>query len=805
MKYFFGICLWICSLSVWGQMITAPAPLTIEANASNVDAGDFVVNWANNTDQLLVSLSLDYHNGATLSLPTTTGLTKNYGYNSWTGVSSIVFYGTRDNINAGLAAMTISMGSVKTAVKINIEVSNYDASYIYNPTNKHYYKFISGAVTYTSAKSGATGQAAFKGKSAYLATITSQAENDFINNNISQNNIWVAISDAVTEGQWILDAGPEANTNIWNTNVAGITNTTYTSYAATGNTVSGQYTNWCANEPNNSDGSRNGEDCAVAKSGGATCWNDLADGNSSGISGYLIEFSEDFPAGSSYTGVYATYAVHNNDIAFTLATANNTTLNSSTVSNYPNLFGGLQINTGNTVTLNSSTTLNTNKIIFNGTGKLVLTDNTSKWTPGTASTSNTFVHSPTTNSTPNYWSVTSAWNYSTGSTGAGDPFYENAPYPGSGLALHQTPYLNSPQGWSAQANNTSQYLTLSYPVPVYMTGVVTQGRAYSGNQWVATGNIDVSLDGTNWMNVLSGATFNTNSTDAVTVLFPTVVYAKYVRFNPQTYVNHTTMRMGAIIKSTPYISDGLVLHLDAGNLSSHNGTSTTWKDLSSSANHGTLTNGPTYNLPNRGFVSFDGVDDYMNGVAIPSTSGNNSRTVMVWYKSTANKNTILLDKGAVTDDKSEQLVLVYTNGAGAGAGSYPPTNNGGIAVCFWGSDLIYPIAAATLFDGNWHFVAYTYDNSNTSVRICFDGNFATSVYQWNTSAWSTNNSKPFVLPRVQNTTNNPYWIGQSRAAFWGYGGTFSNVNIPLLQIYNRALTEAEILTNYNATRARYGR
>jgi hypothetical protein len=102
-------------------------------------------------------------------------------------------------------------------------------------------------------------------------------------------------------------------------------------------------------------------------------------------------------------------------------------------------------------------------------------------------------------------------------------------------------------------------------------------------------------------------------------------------------------------------------------------------------------------------------------------------------------------------------------------------------------------------------VAYTYDNSNTSVRICFDGKFAASVYQWNTSAWSMNTSKPFVLPRTQNTTNNPYLIGQSRAAFWGYGGTFSNVSIPLLQIYNRALTEAEILTNYNATRARYGR
>ena len=786
MKYFFGIYLWLCSLSVWGQMITAPAPLTIEANASNVDAGDFVVNWANTTDQILVSISLEYHNGATFSLPVTTGLTLNTGYTSWTGITSIVFYGTRNNINTALAAMTMSMGSVKTAVKINLEVAFYDSNYKYNPNNKHFYRYVAGNITYANAKTGAATYS-YMGKTGYLLTITSENENNFVNNNISGTNIWLALTDVTSEGNWIIDAGPELGTQIKTSNGQ-----------LTGN-IAGQYNNWCGGEPNDA----NNEDYATTKWNGGTCWNDLPNSWSE-VQGYVVEISDDFPAGSAYTGVYATYTVHNNDIAYTLASANNTTLNSTTISNYPNLFGGLQINPGNTVTLNSSTTLNTNKIIFNGTGKLVFTDNTSKWTPGTSNSSNTFIHSPTTNSTPNYWSVTSSWNYVSGSTGVGDPFYENAPYPGTGLALHQTPYLNSPQGWSAQANNTSQYIQLSYPVPVYMTGLVTQGRAYNGGQWVTTANVDVSLDGVTWTNVLSGATFNANSTDAVTVLFPSVVYAKFVRLNPTAWNGHITMRMGAIIKSTPSISDGLVLNLDAGNLISHNGTSTTWRDLSSSANHGTLTNGPSYNIANRGFVSFDGVDDFVNGVAIPTTSGNNSRTVMVWYRSTANKNIALLDKGAITVDNAEQLFIAYTNGVGVGAGSYPPTNTGGIAVCFWGNDLIYPIAATTLFDGNWHFVAYTYDNSNTSVRICFDGKFATSVYQWNTS-WTTNNSKPFVLPRSINTTNNPYLIGQTRAAYWGYGGTYSNVNIPMIQIYNRALTEAEILTNYNATRTRYGR
>ena len=518
--------------TVFGQMITAPAPLIIEANASNVDAGNFIVNWANNTDNLLVSLSLDYHNGATLSFPTTTGLTRNYGYSTWTNFSSIVFYGTRDNVNIGLAAMTISMGSMKTAVRINIEVSQYDPSYVYNPVNKHFYKFVSGAVTYTNAKSGASAQASFKGKTPYLATITSQAENDFINNNLSYTNIWVAMSDAATEGRWVFDAGPEATTNFWNTSVAGITNTTYTSYASSGTTVTNQYSNWCSGEPNNSDGGRNGEDCVVAKSGGATCWNDLADGNTGSVSGYLVEISADYPAGSDYTGVYSNYTVHNNDMAYTLNSGS--TLSTAMVSNKPNLFGGLQVNDGHTVTLPTATTLNTNKMVFSGTGKIVFTDATSKWTPGTTSASSTIIHSPSTNDTPLYWSVSDVWN--------NDAFAY-----WSGTYGHYTPWINSVQGWSAIAGSQGHSITLNCNIPTYITGIVTQGRQNMG-QWVTQANVEVSLDNTNWTTIFTNANLNTDQTTQVNLLFPTVQYAKYVRVTPTNWIGHPSMRLGLLIK-----------------------------------------------------------------------------------------------------------------------------------------------------------------------------------------------------------------------------------------------------------------
>ena len=511
----------LASGTVLGQMITAPTSLSFEANATNVDPGDFVVNWANNTENILVSVSLDYHSGARLSFPTTTGLSLNTGYTTWSSVSSIVFYGTKNNINNALAAMTLSMGSIKTAVRINIEVSNYDANYYYNPTNKHFYKYVlDSQVTYPNAKSRASNNT-FKGKTGYLVTITSQSEQDFINTNISGNNIWIALSDAATtvDGTWKIDAGPELGTVIKTQN------------GPTAGNIAGQYNNWCSGEPN---GDNHSEDYAVAKWNGGTCWNDLSATNSGGVSGYIVEISADYPTVSDYTGVYSSYIVHNNDMAFTLSSGN--TLSTAIVSNKSNSFGGLQINNGHTYTVNSATTLNTNKLILSGTGKIVFVDATSKWTPGTSSSTNTFTHSPSTNSNPTYWSASSVW--------AGDAFgvYD-------GTYGHYTPWINSIQAWSTGSNTSNQWIVLNYNVPTYITGIQTQGRQNMG-QWVTTAKIEVSIDGVTWKTVKDNATMNSDSNTIINVLFPNVEYAQYVRVTPATngFYGHPSMRMGLLIK-----------------------------------------------------------------------------------------------------------------------------------------------------------------------------------------------------------------------------------------------------------------
>ncbi len=753
MKQLLLICCLIWSTRTFGQMITAPSPTTIEANASNVDVGDFVVNWANTTDNILISLSLEYQSGATLSLPTTTGLTRNPGYSTWTNFTSLVFYGKKTDVNTALAAMTLSMGSIKTAIKINIEVSSYNSDYLYNPTNKHFYKYVSSAaVSYASAKSGASGNT-FKGKTGYLVTVTSQSEQDFLTNNIVGNNIWIALTDVTTEGTWIIDAGPELGTIIKTQN------------GQTAGNIAGQYNNWCGGEPNDA----SNEDYAVTKWGGGTCWNDV-NGSNSSVAGYIVEISDDFPAGADYTDVYTSYIVHNNELAYTLSSA--TSISSSSISNLHNLSGGLSINNSHTITLPDNTIIKSNKIVFNGTGKLVLSTSNSKWTPENSSANNTIVYSPSVNTNPISWASSGAW--------VGDSFYANAPYNSPITGYHLTPWLGSPQGWSSIAQDVNQYITLNYPIPAYIAGIATQGRQNSA-QWVKSADIDVSLNGTDWTNVLTNATLNTDQNTLVTTLFSAPIYTKFVRLKTTRttdWYGHATLRMGLLIKSylPNIITNGLRLRLDAAESSSYAGSGTRWSDIGSNAFPFTLVNGPTYNAA--GFFDFDGTNDY---AVIAHTSA---------LKPTA----------AIT---TEQWISADNWAAGTSEIDYrcslSCTESGGYSNNIWsntftsylwaGGAYRRPTASVSGFTG-WHHFVTTFDGR--FVRLYVDSQIKSTVDIGSVNqVIGYNNSNSIIIGAEASGSTTPsgsYWDGK----------------IGTTLIYNRALTAAEVLQNFNNTKSKFG-
>jgi hypothetical protein len=69
--------------------------------------------------------------------------------------------------------------------------------------------------------------------------------------------------------------------------------------------------------------------------------------------------------------------------------------------------------------------------------------------------------------------------------------------------------------------------------------------------------------------------------------------------------------MGGFANNAPIVTNGLVLYVDAGNNNSYPESGTTWTDLIG-GNNGTLTNGPTYNSGNGGYIDLDGSNDLVN-------------------------------------------------------------------------------------------------------------------------------------------------------------------------------------------------
>jgi hypothetical protein len=143
-----------------------------------------------------------------------------------------------------------------------------------NPATGNYYQFISATgITWAQAKAEAE-QRTLNGQRGYLATITSQAENDFIKAQISGDG-WIGASDETTEGTWVWATGPEAGQQFWNGN-------------GSGSPVNGMYNNWdtTTSEPNDA----GGEDYAYMINANGK-WNDYPTASMSSIKGYIVEYN----------------------------------------------------------------------------------------------------------------------------------------------------------------------------------------------------------------------------------------------------------------------------------------------------------------------------------------------------------------------------------------------------------------------------------------------------------------------------------------------------------------------------------
>jgi hypothetical protein len=243
------------------------------------------------------------------------------------------------------------------------------------------------------------------------------------------------------------------------------------------------------------------------------------------------------------------------------------------------------------------------------------------------------------------------------------------------------------------------------------------------------------------------------------------------------------------------VTNGLILYLDAANPTSYPfpNTGSTWFDLSSNGDNGTLVNGVSYTGLNGGSFVFDGIDDSIffpdNTFGYsPGVTGEVSLEIWVYP----------------TGPFSSYNAPPATNLAGLLGQSYYNNSNGwglgiitisGIGNCFEFqvrrvSTIVSAGASvsggyATFNNGNWYHVVGSFTRDNFS-RLYVNGELKAS-----TSTTPLNGLT--ITPSLNDAS-----IGQIRNRF------YSGCRIASAKIYNRPLTSSEVLQNFNSSRARFG-
>lgn len=235
----------------------------------------------------------------------------------------------------------------------------------------------------------------------------------------------------------------------------------------------------------------------------------------------------------------------------------------------------------------------------------------------------------------------------------------------------------------------------------------------------------------------------------------------------------------ALSHSPSIVTDGLVLCLDAANLKSYPGSGLTWGDLSSRGNNGVLVNGPSYSQSNNGIITFDGSNDYVNTTSI-QFERTNPFSLSAWIRpSIVSNNQIINNENSIYRG---YLFAIFSNSKLA----FGLRHESAVT----GTANFIQVEGPTMTANIWQYVCATYNGSSNAsgVSLYLNGNkFSSPTILGNSLSATTISSE---------TT----WIGLRRPASTGQ----FNGNIAQVSIYNKALSDTEVLQNFNALRGRFG-
>jgi hypothetical protein len=209
-------------------------------------------------------------------------------------------------------------------------------------------------------------------------------------------------------------------------------------------------------------------------------------------------------------------------------------------------------------------------------------------------------------------------------------------------------------------------------------------------------------------------------------------------------------------------TDNLIVSLDASDTDSYPGTGTTWTNLVDDTDY-TISNG-AFDSANGGSIVFNGSSTFVP-IGTPLSAGTNY-TKEAW---------------------------VYDDGPGQNSRNILSTEDdvlyisGGVLYGGVGGSFNVVDVGSSLGTGVWRHVCLTFnDTTNTMVLYINGGNVNSSSNNSVTQSYSGNTLRI-----------GSHFFNGSPVSFW-------NGKIAEVRVYNAALTEAQVIANYNATKARFG-
>ena len=249
-------------------------------------------------------------------------------------------------------------------------------------------------------------------------------------------------------------------------------------------------------------------------------------------------------------------------------------------------------------------------------------------------------------------------------------------------------------------------------------------------------------------------------------------------------LNGNTLTSTSITGSTfsnTIITDGLIMYVDAADKDSYVGSGTTLIDLSPSANNLTTYNSPTFSSTNGGIFTFNGSNQYI-------------------YKASLNT--------PPTTTLSIEVMARFTDNGIAAGGRYLMAmgrdigTNGGLALLAYGyagassNRLIFELGSGfgnvssgiVVSTGTWYHICATCDGTYTKFHL---NGVLTARSSQSTGAVAS--SPGISIGSYLNSSVPP-----------GVSSAWHNGDIGFVRIYNKALNNVEVLSNYYAVKTRFG-